>query len=119
MLESCATPLPLLKVAGSKDQEVEVGTENFIPGKVTALVIRTRQMENDILLVKNGEEYKALYLKCTHEGVNLTATANKIYCPSHGSSFDMNGKVLKEPALRPLKTFRTELINNQVIIHLS
>ncbi len=119
LLESCATPLPMLKVANSKLGEVRVGTENFIPGKVNGIVVRTKQMEFDILVLKTGETYKALYLKCTHEGYNLTATATKIHCSSHGSAFDMDGKVLKEPALRPLKTFKTELIDNQVIVHLS
>ena len=119
LLESCATPLPLVKDTGSSASEVAVDTANFIPGKVTMLVVRTKQLENDILLVKNGETYKALYLRCTHEGVGLTPTANKIYCTSHGSVFDLDGKVQKEPALRPLKTYNTEVINNKIIIHLS
>jgi cytochrome b6-f complex iron-sulfur subunit len=118
-LESCSTPLPILKSAGNTAGQVEVGTENFAVGKGNMLVIRTKQLEYDILLVKAGEAYKALYLRCTHEGVGLTPAANKIFCSAHGSVFDLDGKVVKEPALRPLKSYPTEIINNQIIIHLS
>jgi cytochrome b6-f complex iron-sulfur subunit len=120
LLESCATPLPMLKVAASaKQDELQVDPASFLPEKGNMLVVRSKQLEDDILLIKNGDTYKALYLRCTHENFGLTATATKIHCSQHGSVFDLDGKVLKDPALRPLKTFKTELINNQIIIHLS
>lgn len=119
LLESCSTPLPLIKSAGNTAGRVEVGTGNFAAGKGNMLVVRDKQLEYDILLVKTGQAYKALYLRCTHEGVGLTPAANKIFCSAHGSVFDLDGKVVKEPALRPLKTYPTEVINNQIIIYLS
>jgi cytochrome b6-f complex iron-sulfur subunit len=118
-LESCSTPLPLIKSAGNTAGQIEVGTDNFVAGKSNMLVVRTKHLEYDILLVKTGGAYKALYLRCTHEGVGLTPAANKIFCSAHGSVFDLDGKVVKEPALRPLKTYPTEIVNNQIIIHLS
>lgn len=117
-LESCSTPLPMIKSAGTKPGQVEVDASSFAD-KGNMLVVRTKQLEYDILLVKTGEVYKALYLRCTHEGVGLTPAANKIFCSAHGSVFDLEGKVVKEPALRPLKTYPTEIVNNQIIIHLS
>ncbi|GGH14369.1 QcrA and Rieske domain-containing protein [Mucilaginibacter phyllosphaerae] len=116
-LESCSSPLPLVKAAGAKAGVVEVAANSFTAGNM--LVVRTKQLECDILLIKNGDAYKALYLRCTHEGVGLTPAANKIFCSAHGSVFDLDGKVVKEPALRPLQTYPTEVINNQIIIHLS
>jgi len=116
-LESCSTPLPMVKATGSNANVVEVAANSFTAGNM--LVVRTKQLEYDILLVKNGASYKALYLRCTHEGVGLTPAANKIFCSAHGSVFDLDGKVVKEPALRPLTTYQTEVINNQIIIHLS
>jgi cytochrome b6-f complex iron-sulfur subunit len=117
-LESCSTPLPMIKSAGTKPNQVEVDANSFA-GKGNMLVVRTNQLEYDILLVKNGDDYKAIYLRCTHEGVGLTPAANKIFCSAHGSVFNLDGKVVKEPALRPLKTYPTEIVNNQIIIHLS
>ncbi len=120
LLEGCASALPMVKVPDTADKQVKVDASNFIPGKVDKLVIRSKQLENDILLIKHSDtDYRALYLKCTHEGVNLNATNNRIYCNSHGSSFDLEGNVLKEPALRPLKKFTTQVANNQIIIHIS
>jgi cytochrome b6-f complex iron-sulfur subunit len=108
----------MIKSAGTKPGQIEVDTNSFA-GKGNMLVVRTKQLEYDILLVKSGEAYKALYLRCTHEGVGLTPAANKIFCSAHGSVFDLEGKVVKEPALRPLKIYPTEIVNNQIIIHLS
>ncbi|WP_377116727.1 QcrA and Rieske domain-containing protein [Mucilaginibacter litoreus] len=109
----------MIKVAGDNSNLIKINADSFGPGKGNMLVLRTKQLEYDILLIKNAENYKALYLRCTHEGVGLTPAANKIFCSAHGSVFDLDGKVVKEPALRPLQSYPTELINNQIIIHLS
>ena len=77
------------------------------------------QIDLSSIKLAQSDTYKALYLKCTHEGVGLTPTTSKIFCSAHGSTFDLNGNVIKEPALRPLKSFPTEIVNNQIIIHLT
>lgn len=114
LLESCSPGLPLLKAA-TDNQTVSIPLTNF---SGNLLVVRSSSLENDILLIKKENGVKALNLKCTHEGVGLTATDKKIFCSAHGSVFDFDGKVIKEPALRPLKEFRTETTNENVIIHL-
>ncbi|RFZ95455.1 hypothetical protein D0C36_08010 [Mucilaginibacter conchicola] len=116
-LESCSTPLPMVKATGSKPGQVEVPLSSFTTGNM--LVVRNKQLEYDVLLIKKEQSYKALYMRCTHEGVGLTAAANKIFCSAHGSVFDLDGNVVKEPALRPLKTYSTEVVNDQIIIHLT
>lgn len=83
------------------------------------VIVRGNGMENDILLIKKENAYKALYMKCTHEGIGLTATATKLVCPAHGSFFDLEGNALKEPAHIPLKQFPTEVENGNIFIHLS
>jgi len=116
LLESCSAGLPLVKIS-PKDRSLFVPLNKF-SDKNNLLVVRCNNLENDILLVKNANEYKALYLKCTHEGVGLTATDKKILCSAHGSAFDFDGNVLKEPALRPLRQFHTEVINDNLVIQL-
>jgi len=116
LLESCATSLPLVK-ASPKDRSLFIPISKF-SDKSKMLVVRSSSLENDILLVKNNDEFKALYLKCTHEGVGLTATDKNIVCSAHGSTFDFKGNVLKEPALRPLQQFQTEVTDENIIIHL-
>ncbi|MBL7764175.1 MAG: Rieske (2Fe-2S) protein [Chitinophagaceae bacterium] len=116
LLEGCSSGLPLVKA--SQQNEVLTIPLNKFSGNSNLLIVRSSSLESDILLVKNQEGYKALNLKCTHEGVGLTATDKKIFCSAHGSSFDFDGNVLKEPALKPLKQFRTEVSNGNIIIHL-
>lgn len=115
LLEGCSS-LPLLKVSSSS-QELIVPTEKFT-GQNRLLLVRSAGLENDILLVKKDNSYKALYMKCTHEGVALTVTDKRIVCAAHGSMFDFDGNVVKEPALSPLKEFATRTQNGNVIIQL-
>jgi Rieske Fe-S protein len=118
LLEGCGSALPLVKLTPVGDT-LSVPAASFT-AQVTHVIVRCRTLENDILLVKeNDTTYKALYLRCTHEGVGLTATDKKIFCSAHGSIFDFNGNVVKEPALRPLKQFKTSTDNTGIIIHLS
>lgn len=116
LLESCGSSLPLVKTApGNKSLSIPV---NKFLGNNNLVIIRSSSLENDILLVKDKNEYRALNLRCTHEGVGLTATDKKIFCTAHGSVFDFRGNVVKEPALKPLQQFRTEISNENIIIHL-
>jgi len=83
------------------------------------LVVRNNRMEYDILLVKKpAGDAIALLMKCTHQDNALTATENGLLCPVHGSTFDLLGNVTKEPALNPLKKFKTEITNQAITIYL-
>ncbi len=117
MLESCSTTLPLVKVT-LKDKLLMVSMDQFTPQN-NLLLVRSQGLENDILLVRKDNTYKALNMKCTHEGVGLTATDKHIVCSAHGSLFNFNGDVLKEPALKPLTQFNTETRDGNIIIHLT
>lgn len=118
LLESCGTALPILKPV-AKDKSFTVPLAKFKELNTNLLLLRNSQMENDILIVKESTGYKALLMKCTHEGYGLIVTKNKIHCNVHGSEFDLNGNVLKSPAARPLEQFQTELNDTDLIIHLT
>jgi Rieske Fe-S protein len=110
-ITGCAT-LPIYKAVTVKDK-MSIPLSSFNDNNV--LIVRNNKMESDILLVKKSEsEVSALLMNCTHQDNALTATKNGLFCPAHGSAFDLHGNVIKEPALNPLKKFKTE-INNQVI----
>ncbi|MBE7176231.1 MAG: Rieske (2Fe-2S) protein [Mucilaginibacter polytrichastri] len=117
-LESCGSTLPLVKTAAA-DNLIRVPVARFTDNPNNMVIVRSAQLEHDILLVKQAPEtYNALYLQCTHEGYNLTPTAKKIYCNEHGSVFDLQGNVMQDPAQKPLKKFKTENTSGEIIIHL-
>lgn len=105
-LNSCGTSLPLYKATVDKNL-LTVPVSSFIE-QTKMLMVRSKDLDFDILLIKIAEtEYRALFMKCTHRDNPLTATENGIYCPAHGSAFDLKGEVTKEPAIIPLKKFAT------------
>lgn len=115
-LTSCSS-LPVYKADLSK-KRVDVPLTNFVESDL--VIVRDVQVPYDILLVKKSEqEYTAIYMKCSHRENPVTATRSGLFCSEHGSTFDLDGKVTKEPALQPLKKFKTELIDNQVSIDLN
>lgn len=115
-LTSCS-PFPVYKTDLSK-KNVTVPLSSF--GESNMVIVRDMQVIYDVLLVKKSDQiYDALYMRCTHQENPLTATKTGLFCSAHGSRFDLDGNVLKEPALAPLKKFKTELQENQVLIDLN
>ncbi len=113
-LSGCA-PLPIFK-ADMSNGLISVPFTSFTE-KNKIVIVRNSQLEFDIVLVKNSEtDFSALQLKCTHQDNALTATQTGFFCSSHGSTFDLKGNVTKEPALNPLKKYKTEIKSSLVII---
>ncbi len=116
LLESCASAKIIKKEI--LDEKISVSTSDFEAGK-SYIIIRNNNLSFDILLNKNTDNsYKALLMQCTHYDNPVYASNKEIFCPSHGSTFDFNGNVKKEPATLPLKSYRTELLENTITIHL-
>ncbi|PCC66893.1 Rieske Fe-S protein [Nannocystis exedens] len=75
------------------------------PGGVMTLAVAG--IKKPVLVVRDGEGYEALLLKCTHMGCTpgWNAAERSLDCPCHGSRFDAQGAVLKGPAKAPLERF--------------
>lgn len=60
-----------------------------------------------VLVSINNDKIQFLSAQCSHLGCEIkTLQEGKLICPCHGSQFDLQGQVLKGPAvknLRPLK----------------
>jgi cytochrome b6-f complex iron-sulfur subunit len=59
------------------------------------------------LLVHSAEGFSAISLVCTHLGCTVEGSMEGFACPCHGSKFDLEGKVVRGPAAKPLNTLRT------------
>ncbi len=117
LLNSCAA-LPVLKLT-ENENKLSV-PQSFFAEAQNLLVIKNPKLEFDILLVKKKDNtYNALYMQCTHHAQPLSATKSGLFCSAHGSAFNLNGDVTVQPAINPLKKFKTELENNNIIIYLT
>jgi nitrite reductase/ring-hydroxylating ferredoxin subunit len=115
-LSSCAT-LPVYKTAASNNK-VSVPVSLFAQSDFQ--IIQPKDFYYNIGLRKEKDgTYTALLLRCTHADNQLVATGNGFKCNLHGSAFDKEGQVTQGPAERSLKKYQTEIISDQIIIHLS
>jgi len=117
-LNSCGTTMQIYK-ATVDNKLLNIPIASF-KKKNKMLIVRSKELDFDILLIKVSEsEYRALLMKCTHRENPLTANDKGLYCASHGSTFDLSGNVIKEPAIKPLKKFQTTISGNDIIINLN
>jgi Rieske Fe-S protein len=61
------------------------------------------------VLNNGGGRYAALSALCTHLQCFVNVEGGVILCPCHGSTFDREGRVLRGPAERPLRSYATTL----------
>ena len=63
-----------------------------------------------LVISKQGSKPKALDDRCPHLGCRYVwnAKLKRYHCPCHGSEFDIEGKVLRGPAAKPIKTLHIE-----------
>jgi len=72
----------------------------------------------DFLVAHTAQNsFVALTAICTHQTCTITGFGNQNYvCPCHGSTFDINGRVLGGPAPAPLHQYPTQFINGVLTV---
>jgi nitrite reductase/ring-hydroxylating ferredoxin subunit len=115
-LSSCAT-LPVYKTTMANNK-VSVPVSLFAQSDFQ--VIQPKDLYYNIGLRKEKDStYTALLLRCTHADNQLMPAGNGFTCSLHGSTFNKEGQVTQGPAEQSLKKYQTEIISDQIIIHLS
>lgn len=82
------------------------------------VIVSPAKYPYEIAVEKSGGTYKALLLRCTHYDNQLTPTGSGYTCSLHGSTFDVEGAVVKGPAEKHLKELQVILSNANLLIHL-
>lgn len=112
-LESCSSTAVLKTMA--ENGMVSVPLTAFVEKQ--QVVVRVAGRDFDLLCIKlDDTNFRTLEMKCTHQDQPLVSSGKSLYCNSHGSQFDLEGKVLRDPASRPLMKFETQLQQDQVVI---
>ncbi len=115
-VSSCAT-LPVYKTTIANNK-ISVPVSLFAQSDFQ--IIQPKDFFYNIGLRKESDgTYIALLLRCTHADNQLIATGKGFKCNLHGSAFDPQGQVTQGPAERSLKRYQTEVMANQIIIHLT
>lgn len=72
-----------------------------------------------IVVVRTAESsYRALSPTCTHLGCTVHKEPALFRCPCHGSTYTLDGSVVRGPAEKPLTGYRTELTADSLLIYL-
>ncbi len=123
LLESCGSTKII--TAAIKDTDMIVLLSDFEIKKSSKkefkkyLVVQNEILQHPICVYRFDENtYKALLMKCTHQGTELQVFGDKLQCPAHGSEFNNQGKVENGPASDPLRTFPITIEGNQLKISL-
>ena len=101
-------------------KQVKVASFNEIP---EGDLKRVKVGEQEIAIYKIGGKIYATSNICTHEQCTLdqyhAIHFDVVECTCHGSQFDIKtGNVVIPPAVENLKTFRTQLIGNDIFVYL-
>jgi Rieske Fe-S protein len=88
-----------------------------------AVVIINPDKNIQIIIVRTEEtEYAALHRLCTHGGqaISYNSERNILQCNNYNHSiFDLDGQVVKGPAINPLKKYETKLESNKLVVLLN
>ena len=66
----------------------------------------------NVFVVRNGNTFHAISSVCTHLRCQVTHVRSGFQCPCHGSTFDVDGNVIKGAATRPLEWYEVTLAEN-------
>ena len=114
-------------VNGAFEQDgITIGKSDFMYYKKdktftrSFIAIEHDKLEYPIYLYRISENvYSALWMKCTHQGSELQASGDHLYCSSHGSEFDKSGAVIQGPAEQNLRSFPVSIIGEKILIRLT
>jgi 3-phenylpropionate/trans-cinnamate dioxygenase ferredoxin component len=77
----------------------------------------------DIALVRNGDEFYAIYNECSHAQIPLSEgeiDGDEIECWLHGSMFDLRtGKAINLPATEPVPVYPVRVEDGDVLVDVS
>jgi cytochrome b6-f complex iron-sulfur subunit len=92
--------------------------EKDLPGLGSATMFLFGSRPSVLIHHQDGR-FVAFDAVCTHLGctVRFEPQNHRIFCPCHGGTYDMNtGEVIAGPPPKPLKSYRVEVADGNVVI---
>jgi Rieske Fe-S protein len=70
-----------------------------------------------VAVVRTGRRtYRAVDLRCTHQGVTVAKSGSDWLCPAHGSRYDVDGTVTGGPAQRSLAAVKSSFDGTRLTV---
>ncbi len=115
-LGGCAAVNPVPELDADANGSVTPGDRLKNPGD--QIKVRLPGVSDPILVWRSAQGYGAASIVCTHRGseVHYNAADNRLDCPSHGSQFGPDGRVLHGPAKLPLAAYRVEADGDRLTV---
>lgn len=83
------------------------------------IIVRHDDLQFPIYVYRfNESDYSALWMKCSHQGNELSASGDHLSCSAHGSEFNNRGIVAQGPAENNLRSFPVQAANKKIFIDL-
>jgi NADPH-dependent 2,4-dienoyl-CoA reductase/sulfur reductase-like enzyme/nitrite reductase/ring-hydroxylating ferredoxin subunit len=83
-------------------------------------MVSGRSGNEDLILVRRGEEFFAIGARCTHYGGPLAdglIVSDTVRCPWHHACFSLRtGEALRAPALDPVPKWRVEIVDHMAFV---
>jgi Rieske Fe-S protein len=123
-LQSCDVKKAV--VASYSDNQLSIPLNSFYTEKdgskkwKRSVVLRHEQSAFPIVVFRYRDgEYKALLLRCTHQGSELNMYGDLITCSAHGSEFSSRGEVVKGPAETSLQQYPVHTDDQNIYIRIA
>jgi Rieske Fe-S protein len=124
LLESCAGTHYVQ--ATSSDNKLTVLLDEFKvikknqPSFRKHIVVKTEKSDYPIVVYRYSDtDYRAMLMRCTHQGIELSINGDILSCSAHGSEFSNKGDVINGPADQKLKTFPVSADEKNIYIQLT
>ncbi len=116
----CATGLTTYRIIGSSEKiELPVLEYPELQEIGGAIEIESPSWPENIVVVRLSTSiFVALSSTCTHLGCTVRKEPAFFRCPCHGSTYTLDGTVVRGPAERPLQSYATTFSGTNLTIQL-
>lgn len=110
-------PFAFLWYKSVKRQEAQQIQDVVLPKELPKGV----SFHNKVIVVNADNEFKIFSSRCSHLGCTINKIENEnLVCPCHGSTYNLNGKVIKGPASNPMQelNYKIDSERGEIIVEL-
>jgi Rieske Fe-S protein len=90
-----------------------------LSNKDGAIILTVEGFPGPIAIINiNGSDLRAVSAVCAHQGCTVDVSKNFLICPCHGSTYTLQGEVVRGPAQRGLQHYPLDLHNGYFTIEM-